>query len=49
MFIVFTIIGSYPGGSDVLNFTNIGIADHVIVTGLHLESGHVYYASVRGN
>lgn len=40
--------GTSIGGHDVQPFTTAGHTDLVVVTDLHLQSGQVYYASVRG-
>ncbi|CAG2202818.1 unnamed protein product [Mytilus edulis] len=40
-------IGTSIGGHDVQPFTTAGLTDLVVVTDLHLQSGQVYYASVR--
>ncbi|XP_052073992.1 uncharacterized protein LOC127711868, partial [Mytilus californianus] len=40
-------IGTSVGGHDVQPFTTTGLTDFVVVTNLHLQSGQVYYASVR--
>ncbi|VDI13269.1 Hypothetical predicted protein, partial [Mytilus galloprovincialis] len=40
-------IGSTIGGSDVVPFTKIGIANHYTLHNLRLQNGHEYFASVR--
>ena len=40
--------GTQPGDSDVVTFTEVGVINYIIITGLHLQSGHTYYATVRG-
>ena len=42
------LTGSKPGNNDVIPFTEVGVVNDVIITGLHLQSGHTYYATVRG-
>lgn len=42
------LIGTQPGESDVVPFTGVGVINDVIVTGLRLQSGVVYYATIRG-
>ncbi|XP_072034094.1 uncharacterized protein [Amphiura filiformis] len=41
-------IGSVPGGSDVQGFQNVGITNSAIARNLRLQSGHRYYATVKG-
>ncbi|XP_022100380.1 uncharacterized protein LOC110984469 isoform X2 [Acanthaster planci] len=40
-------IGSMRGGSDVKEFTRVGITNSAIVHGIRLQNGHTYYATVR--
>ncbi|XP_038057739.1 uncharacterized protein LOC119729229 [Patiria miniata] len=40
-------IGSMRGGSDVIEFTRVGITNSVIVHNLRLQNGHAYFATVR--
>ncbi|XP_038050780.1 uncharacterized protein LOC119723938 isoform X2 [Patiria miniata] len=40
-------IGSMRGGSDVKEFTRVGITNGVIAHSLRLQNGHKYYATVR--
>ena len=40
--------GSAPGLDDVVPFTDVGVVNDVITTGIHLQSGHTYFATVRG-
>ncbi|XP_038071216.1 uncharacterized protein LOC119740085 [Patiria miniata] len=40
-------IGSFRGGSDVTDFTRLGLTDSVIVNSLRLQHGHSYYGTVR--
>ena len=40
--------GSMRGGSDVTEFTRIGITNNVIVPNLRLQNGHAYYVTIRG-
>ncbi|VDI80173.1 Hypothetical predicted protein [Mytilus galloprovincialis] len=40
-------IGSTIGGSDVVPFTNIGIANHYTLHNLRLQNGHEYFASIK--
>ncbi|XP_033637440.1 uncharacterized protein LOC117298344 isoform X1 [Asterias rubens] len=40
-------IGSMPGGSDVIDFTRVGIANSIIIHSLRLQNGHAYYAVIR--
>ncbi|XP_052082402.1 uncharacterized protein LOC127720030 [Mytilus californianus] len=41
-------IGSVEGGSDIVEYTNVGVLNHVTFHNLHLQNGHDYFASVRG-
>ncbi|XP_076085244.1 uncharacterized protein LOC143056054 isoform X2 [Mytilus galloprovincialis] len=41
-------IGSVEGGSDIVEFTNVGIVNHVTFHNLNLQNGHDYFASVKG-
>lgn len=43
-----SVIGTVPGGSDVVDFTKIGIVDQLVLSNLRLLSGHEYYATVKG-
>ena len=43
-----TFAGSQPGEDDVIPFTEVGVVNDVIITGLRLQSGHTYYATIRG-
>jgi hypothetical protein len=40
--------GSSPGGVDVATFKDVGVTNHAAIHGLSLQSGLVYYATVRG-
>lgn len=40
--------GTVPGGSDVVEFTEVGIVDQLVLSDLQLLSGHEYYATVKG-
>lgn len=40
--------GTLPQAVDVVGFTPVGVATEAIVRGLSLQSGHTYYATVRG-
>ncbi|XP_071798435.1 uncharacterized protein [Asterias amurensis] len=40
-------IGSMPGGSDVRDFTRVGITNSIIIHSLRLQNGHRYYAVIR--
>ncbi len=42
------LTGSMPGGSDVKDFTRVGITNNIIIHNLRLQSGHAYYAVIRG-
>ena len=37
------------GGSEVKEFTRLGITNNVIVRHLRLQNGQTYYATIRGN
>lgn len=41
-------LGTSPRGVDVVGFTSVGVATEAIARGLSLQSGHTYYATVRG-
>ncbi|XP_076085163.1 uncharacterized protein LOC143055975 isoform X1 [Mytilus galloprovincialis] len=41
-------IGSVEGGSDIVEFTDVGIVNHVTFHSLNLQNGHDYFASVKG-
>ena len=41
-------IGTVPGGSDVVEFTEVGVVDQLVLTNLQLLSGHEYYATIKG-
>ena len=41
-------VGSTKGGQEIVQFTNVGTVQEVTVTGLSLEHGVIYYATVRG-
>ncbi|XP_063408929.1 uncharacterized protein LOC134692410 [Mytilus trossulus] len=41
-------IGSVEGGSDIVEFTNVGIVNHITFHNLNLQNGHDYFASVKG-
>jgi len=47
MFLLFGL-GTSPGGNDVVDFTKVGLTNHVTFHNLHLQSGHSYFATVRG-
>ncbi|XP_070573746.1 uncharacterized protein [Ptychodera flava] len=40
-------IGSFPGGVDVQDYQSVGILNWIVVTGLNLQGGLTYYATVR--
>ncbi|XP_022102003.1 uncharacterized protein LOC110985345 [Acanthaster planci] len=40
-------VGSMQGGSDVKEFTRVGISNSAILHNLRLQSGHMYYATIR--
>ena len=40
-------VGTTPGASDIVSWTDIGLADHAVFTGLSLASGTTYYNSVK--
>ena len=42
-------IGSTPGGTDILDFTDAGSGDSFTMAGLSLIHGNTYYCSVRAN
>ena len=46
---LFYTIGTSQGHPDVVKFTNVGVVKEVIVTGLTLQHGLTYYATVRGD
>ena len=37
-----------PGGSDIVEFTEVGAVDQLVLTNLQLLSGHEYYATIKG-
>ena len=45
-YIVFA--GTSKGGTDVLNYIDVGIANNFLINSLKLTQGKTYYASVRG-
>lgn len=47
-FIVPTCTGTSPQAADVVGFTSVGVATEAIARGLSLQSGHTYYATIRG-
>jgi len=47
-FIVPTCTGTSPQVADVVGFTSVGVATEAIARGLSLQSGHTYYATIRG-
>ncbi|XP_070573766.1 uncharacterized protein [Ptychodera flava] len=40
-------IGSFPGGVDVQDYQSVGILNWIVVTGINLQGGLTYYATVR--
>ena len=36
------------GGTDIVEYTNVGVLNHVTFHNLHLQNGHNYFASVKG-
>lgn len=41
------LAGKNPLGSDVINFTSVGVATYAVARGLSLQSGLTYYVTVR--
>ena len=41
-------VGTVPGGSDIVDFTEVGIINHLVLSNLQLLSGLQYYATVKG-
>lgn len=42
-------VGTTVGGNDVVAFHSVGVVNHAVLHGLFLQSGHTYYATVKGN
>jgi hypothetical protein len=43
-----TLTGTHPGSDDILIFTSAGLSMSTTARHLHLKTGQVYYATVRG-
>jgi hypothetical protein len=43
-----TFTGTHPGSDDILIFTSAGLSMSTTARHLHLKTGQVYYATVRG-
>lgn len=41
-------IGTVPGGSDIVDFTDVSFINHLVLSNLQLLSGLQYYATVKG-
>jgi len=42
------LTGTHPGSDDILIFTSVGLSMSTTARHLHLKTGQVYYATVRG-
>jgi len=42
------LTGTHPGSDDIVEFTSAGLSNIKSIRHLHLRSGQVYYATIRG-
>jgi hypothetical protein len=40
-------IGSFPGATDVVGFTSVGVINEIYITSLSLQHGRSYYATIK--
>jgi hypothetical protein len=45
---VFLTKGTSIGGNDMVAFFSVGVVNHVVLPNLRLQSGQVYYATIKG-
>lgn len=41
-------LGTSIGGNDLVAFFSVGVVNHITLHDLKLQSGHIYYATIKG-
>lgn len=41
-------LGTSIGGNDMVAFFSVGVVNHITLHDLKLQSGHIYYATIKG-
>ena len=45
---MYVCVGTSPGGVDVVNQKDVGIANMAVLTNLNLKDGQAYYVTITG-